>query len=143
MRALRLKVVELNQKKASLAVENKKLRSKLHKANEYSELRYKPLRYNHKKFKFYTGLSKTSIYDFIVDLLSSAPTFCKLNRHDHLLVILVKLRLGLTNKDIAYRFSLPESIISNILRNWFRLPNHMARESCFDGECAKMLSKIF
>ena len=96
-------------------MENKKFCGKLQKDNEFSELRYKPLRYNKKKFKFYTGLSKTSIYDFIVDLLSSAPTFCGLNRHDHLLVILLKLRLGLTNKDIAYRFSLPESTTLKVL----------------------------
>lgn len=37
---------------------------------------------------------------------------------DHLLVVLMKLRLGLSNRDIAYRFKVSESTVSNILRSW-------------------------
>lgn len=41
-----------------------------------------------------------------------------LNLEDHLLVVLMKLRLGLSNKDTAFRFNVPECDISNILRSW-------------------------
>lgn len=37
---------------------------------------------------------------------------------DHLLAILMKLRLGLSNKDIAHRFNVTECEISKILRSW-------------------------
>lgn len=37
---------------------------------------------------------------------------------DHLLVVLMKLRLGLGNRDIAYRFKISERTVSNILRSW-------------------------
>uniref|UniRef100_A0A1A7WTB6 Si:dkey-56d12.4 n=1 Tax=Iconisemion striatum TaxID=60296 RepID=A0A1A7WTB6_9TELE len=37
---------------------------------------------------------------------------------DHLLVVLVKLRLGLINKDIAFRFHVTECDVSNVLRSW-------------------------
>lgn len=41
-----------------------------------------------------------------------------LTLEDHLLIVLMKLRLGLTNTDIAYRFKVSKSVISKILRSW-------------------------
>lgn len=37
---------------------------------------------------------------------------------DHLLLILMKLRLGLSNRDLAYRFNIFESTVSKMLRSW-------------------------
>ncbi|KAK0151600.1 hypothetical protein N1851_007099 [Merluccius polli] len=42
----------------------------------------------------------------------------KLTVEDHLLIILMKLRLGLCNTDLAYRFQVSKITISNILRSW-------------------------
>ncbi|KAK0136969.1 hypothetical protein N1851_026835 [Merluccius polli] len=42
----------------------------------------------------------------------------KLTVEDHLLIILMKLRLGLCNTDLAYRFQVSKSTISNILQSW-------------------------
>ncbi|KAK0132475.1 hypothetical protein N1851_032653 [Merluccius polli] len=42
----------------------------------------------------------------------------KLTVEDHLLIILMKLRLGLCNTDLAYRFQVSKTTISNILRSW-------------------------
>lgn len=33
-------------------------------------------------------------------------------------MVLMKLRLGLSNRDITYRFRVSESTVSNILRSW-------------------------
>ena len=37
---------------------------------------------------------------------------------DHLLVVLMKLKLGLLNRDIGYRFNIKDTIISKIIRTW-------------------------
>lgn len=42
----------------------------------------------------------------------------KLTLEDHLLVIVMKLRLGLCNTDLAYRFKVSKTTVSNILRSW-------------------------
>lgn len=40
-----------------------------------------------------------------------------LSLEDHLFVVLMKLRFGVSNKDIAFRFNVSETAISKILRN--------------------------
>lgn len=42
----------------------------------------------------------------------------KLSLEDHLLVVLMKLRLGLSNTDLAYTFKVSKSTISNICQSW-------------------------
>lgn len=42
----------------------------------------------------------------------------KLSLQDHFLIVLMKLRLGLTNTDLAYRFKVSRSSLSNICRSW-------------------------
>ena len=43
---------------------------------------------------------------------------------EHLLLVLMKIKLGLLNKDIAIRFNIHNSRVSKILRNWIpRLAN--------------------
>lgn len=44
--------------------------------------------------------------------------YASLTLEDHLLMVPMKLRLGLSNRDIAYRFRASESTVSNILRSW-------------------------
>ena len=66
---------------------------------------------------FYTGISEKAFLDIL-----SGCTFLlkckKLNRNDQLLLVLLKLRLGLTNRDLAYRFGLSFPSTSKILRQW-------------------------
>lgn len=67
-----------------------------------------------------------------------------LTLEDHLLVILMKLRLGLTNKDIAFRFNVTECDGSKTLRSWkekedFENFNQVAKEARYIKEYAKML----
>ena len=47
------------------------------------ELQYKILKRNIKKFKFYTGLIKPAIFEFIVSELQTVKTVGKLDRNDH------------------------------------------------------------
>ncbi|KAK0135510.1 hypothetical protein N1851_028635 [Merluccius polli] len=68
-----------------------------------------------------------------------------LTLEDHLLAILMKLRLGLSNKDIAFRFNVTQCDISKILRSWlpvlsqtFETSNQVAKQACHIKEYAKL-----
>ena len=55
----------------------------------------------------------------LTKITGSVEIICKKRTvEDHLLVILMKLRLGLSNTDLAYRFKVSKTTISNILRSW-------------------------
>uniref|UniRef100_A0A8C6K907 DDE Tnp4 domain-containing protein n=1 Tax=Nothobranchius furzeri TaxID=105023 RepID=A0A8C6K907_NOTFU len=68
---------------------------------------------------FFTGLT-TFVFDWLlIKITDSVEIICqKLTAHDHLLVVLMKLRLGLSNTDLAYRFNVSKTTISNICRSW-------------------------
>ena len=38
--------------------------------------------------------------------------------NDHVLIVLMRLHLGLLNRDIAYRFGIPKSTTSKVFRTW-------------------------
>lgn len=117
IRTYQSKIFKLNKERAELVTTNRRLR-RTPKAE--CELQYKTLKRNIKKFKFYTGLIKPAIFEFIVSELQTVETVCKLDKNDHVLVILVKLRLGLMNKDLAYRFGITETAMSKIFECGYR-----------------------
>ncbi len=67
-----------------------------------------------------------------------------MNMEDHLLAILMKLRLGLSNKDIAFRFNVTECDISKIEKLAscyvcnFKASHQVAKQACNIKEYAKM-----
>ena len=67
------------------------------------------------------------MFEFILQNLN-VGAICNIPYEDHLLVVLVKLKLGLFNRDIGYRLNLKDSIISKIIRNWLpALSNVMSK----------------
>ncbi|XP_056451867.1 uncharacterized protein LOC130386972 [Gadus chalcogrammus] len=68
---------------------------------------------------FFTGLTSV-LFEWLSHKLKDSVEVVRgsMNLKDHLLIVLMKLRLGLCNKDIAFRFNVTESDISNILRSW-------------------------
>ncbi|ELT93594.1 hypothetical protein CAPTEDRAFT_134641 [Capitella teleta] len=52
-------------------------------------------------------------------IITSTKVIVKtLSVEDHLLLIMIKLRLGCSNRDLAYRFNIPQSKVSKIIRHW-------------------------
>lgn len=69
--------------------------------------------------KFYTSLPTYMIFTILFDLLSPLmKKSIKLSLKDELLLCLMKLRLNLTNEDLAYRFGVAKSTVSRIFHKW-------------------------
>lgn len=107
--------VHLHQKFEALQAENVKLKEELQK----STFSYTTVKCNIGQLFFLTGLTSV-LFEWLVTKITGSleRIIQKLTLEDHLLVILMKLRLGLSNTDLAYRFKVSKTTISNILRSW-------------------------
>ena len=106
--------------------------------------RYSEIASNDEAVKFYTGLPTCSVFEQVLaHLLScSSPTLAvkshtatnvRLCDADRLLLTLMRLRLGLLVQDLAYRFGISESTVSDIFLAWidamycsFKISNKVA-----------------
>ena len=67
-----------------------------------------------------TGLPHPDVFDWILGLIKDKVTLtCRQMTHEsHLLLVLMKIRLGATNKDLAYRFRINYGLVSKIYCSW-------------------------
>lgn len=82
------------------------------------------LKKDDKLVSFYTGLPNYGTLMAIFQLVSSHVTYdtsLKLSNFQCVLLCLMKLRLGLTNYDLGFRFCLDGSNISRILIKWLQI----------------------
>lgn len=75
---------------------------------------------------FYTGLPTYDLFIGLCDLLRPlVPTqnakHQRLEVHDEILMVLMKLRLDLPNEDLAFRFQIASSTVGNIFQKWILL----------------------
>lgn len=84
---------------------------------------FKVIRNDPDLVNFYTGLPNSDTYLWFLSLFKDEIKYiCKtLILEDHLLLILMKLKLGLLNKDLAFRFKVTQQVISRIYRRWLPL----------------------
>ncbi|XP_049421768.1 uncharacterized protein LOC125882116 [Epinephelus fuscoguttatus] len=107
--------VNLRQEFDTLRAENVKLKEELQK----STFSYTTVKCNIGQLIFLTGLTSVIFEWLLTKITCSVQRISqKLTVEDHLLVILMKLRLGLSNTDLAYRFKVSKTTVSNILRSW-------------------------
>ena len=97
-------------------LEIKELKQKVLTANK-AILRYKNIKNNSTMFIFYTGIKKP-IFKWIIKYGPKVVTVKNLRVADHLLLVLVKLRMELLNSDLSYRFQLSQSAVSRIINSW-------------------------
>ena len=80
------------------------------------------LRFDEQKVKFYTGLPSFSILMIIYNFVSSEVNYGTkahaLSKFEEFIATILKLRLGLYNQDLAYRFGVHQATISRNFRRW-------------------------
>ena len=72
--------------------------------------------------KFYTGLPNYEVfqlvYNTVCDHVPRSDNKCKLTKQQELILVLMRLRLGLLEQDLAYRFGINQSNVSRIFTKW-------------------------
>ncbi|XP_035997780.1 uncharacterized protein LOC105928197 isoform X6 [Fundulus heteroclitus] len=86
---------------------------------EKSKFSYANVKCNARQLLFFTGFTSVIFHWLLTKINDSVERISqKLGQEDHLLVVLMKLRLGLNNTDLAYRFNESTATISDICRSW-------------------------
>ncbi|KAK0137986.1 hypothetical protein N1851_025794 [Merluccius polli] len=101
--------INLQQECFKLRIENDSLKQKLNQ----SKLTYCNVKSNFRQLLFFTGLTSI-IFEWLIEKLSSELSHHSLPLEDQLLMVLMKLRLGLSNLDLAYRFNVANSTVVGV-----------------------------
>ena len=119
---LDLELKERNKEIYKLREENAKLKERKFSFNSVKESR--------EKLKFFTGIPALPIFLWIVELVKDKIKHCNkhLSLEDHILIVLMKLRLGLLNKDLAHRFGCGTTVYSKFYRVWLPGLSHCLKK---------------
>ena len=111
-------LIERNEKIYKLCEENNLLKT--------SKFSYQYFEKSDDKMAFFTGLN-CSRFIWLVNKVKSSIKILhmKLSLEDHVLVVLMKLKLGLLNKDPAVRFDISTSRMSKIFSSVPLIAAHM------------------
>ena len=106
-----------------LLYQNKKLQLELVKEKQkFSMLKfnYDSIKSNEESLKFFTGLPTAKHFEWVYSMIDGKvkKIVRYLSFYDHLLLVLMKLKLGLYNKDLAFRFKIKPVAVSRIFRGW-------------------------
>ncbi|XP_057297659.1 uncharacterized protein LOC130628692 [Hydractinia symbiolongicarpus] len=86
------------------------------------QLNYKHLKSHKNYFYFYTGLDQARFNWVFAIIKNKMKRISRiLTPKDHLVVVLVKLKLGLYNKDIAFRFGITCKMVTKIYRSLLKV----------------------
>uniref|UniRef100_A0A8C6THM2 DDE Tnp4 domain-containing protein n=1 Tax=Neogobius melanostomus TaxID=47308 RepID=A0A8C6THM2_9GOBI len=111
---LRLVHKKVQQELKCLQVENRKLKEQL-VGSKFGTV-YLRSGDSDKLTSFYTGLPNFRVFLWLVTFLQdSLPMFSSLSQEDTVLLVLIKLKLNLHNFDIANRFKVSKTTVSDVL----------------------------
>eukprot|EP00795_Rhopilema_esculentum_P010001 gene10001-18627_t len=119
-------IARLTTKASQLEEELRERNAEVYKLREENEklkkgrFGFEKLKKSNKDLKFFTGLPTVAVFLWVVSLVRSNLKKCSsvLSEEDHVLIVLMKLKLGLMNEDIAYRIGCTNTMISTNFRTW-------------------------
>ncbi|XP_033635558.1 uncharacterized protein LOC117296645 [Asterias rubens] len=87
---------------------------------DQSNFRFDSLKSDPEMLEFFTGVYTAAIFMWMLDNMREKVTYIdtQLGMEDHLLIVLMKLKLGLLNKDLANRFGVSSGIVTKIVTQW-------------------------
>ena len=116
-------VAELHSKVKTLSKNNVELKITLNKAitsayvSQY--ISFEKLKDDNSLLSFYTGLPNANLFLWYLSLFNDfVKPMTNIPMEDHLLLILMKIKLGFLNKDLSCRFGFSESTVTRIYRTW-------------------------
>ena len=89
--------------------------------SNYDNINYKSVAEDENKLYFYTGIPTVPIFDLIFDFAENSinqSDISKWTKQEIFVMILMRLRLGLLERDLAYRFDISQPSLSKILHEW-------------------------
>lgn len=142
---------EMQAEADRLRADNEKLQHALQ--SDFSKLSYRILRCDTDQVIFLTGLHPL-VFDWLLPKVERTifRVHPEVTQQDHLLIVLMKLKLGLSDNDLGYRFGLDGDIIAPIIQTWIpavaavlspliEWPSDDAiaktKPSCFNEECSE------
>ena len=82
---------------------------------------YEEIKEDKKLMNFYIVLPSNELFSWILSLLDEKIfKSSKLSKEEHLLLVLMKLKLGLLHTDLAFRFGLELCDVSRIYSKWVK-----------------------
>ena len=90
---------------------------KLLKSN-YDNINYKSVVEDENKLYFYIGITTVVIFDLVFDFVENSinrSDISKLTKKETFTMILMRVRRGLLEEDLAYRFGISQPSVSRIL----------------------------
>ena len=101
---------QIAKKNVEIKKLQKLLKEKLKKAQTFD---YKYLKTSETELSFLTGVPNTGLFECVLENLEKdAPLIVQcLGLHNHLLLVLMKLKLGLINPDLGIRFGINDAFV--------------------------------
>ena len=97
--------------------------------NSHLEFNEQSLQKDDKKVNFYRGLPNYATLKLVTELVTSGiePNRGVLTAFQEICLVLIKLRLNLEEKDLAYRFGISQPTVSRVFRKWMAIMGERLR----------------